>query len=306
MPKVNEMMTWVEASQRWLKSYQGKMYAVSCRQLGLEKRVRTRTASRQLANEWWVEKQAEIDAIPPEPECVEDIEEEIDENDYQFRTGKVSEEKHRQTEINLIAKRRKLLGGKIEELAYLVDRGLESPETLARHLLIERTLQKEYAAEGNSIGDYIDRFVRQKRTIANADGIDPERYSAYRAQINLFGTWADREKPIQCLDTHMMEDFHGHLLEQVAAKRLSYSYAKNILDTVKQFARYCYMHDVIQLPKNIVDNKTLAIKIPKTRSSATAHHFRTPAGKTSRRYSRSVFGFVIVGTLVSERLVQAL
>ena len=270
MPKVTELMTWVAASKRWLKMYQGKMYSISCRQLGLEKHERTRTASRQLANEWWTEKQKEIDVDPTEKLTLQDIEEEIDENDYQLRKGNIGEKQHRQTELNLRAKRRELLGGRVEELAYLVNRGLESPEALAQRLLVERALREEHAEEGEAIGDYIDRFVKQKRNKANADEIDPERYSAYRTQANFFGTWANRHEPVQSLNSRMMEEFHAHLLSLVAAKKMSPSYAKNTLDTAKQFARYCYMHDAIPIPKNIVDSKTLSITVPKTKSKTVS------------------------------------
>jgi len=57
MPTV-ELMSWVTDQKRWLKWYKGKMYSRSTRQLGTDP---TKEASRKAANEWWREKQAEID-----------------------------------------------------------------------------------------------------------------------------------------------------------------------------------------------------------------------------------------------------
>jgi hypothetical protein len=43
------LMTWVPARNGWMKWHRGKMYSVSCRQLGTEG---TKEASYQKANEW--------------------------------------------------------------------------------------------------------------------------------------------------------------------------------------------------------------------------------------------------------------
>ena len=51
-------MTWTAKQSRWIKEYRGKHYSVSCKQL---KTAKTKEASRQAANEWWLKKQEEID-----------------------------------------------------------------------------------------------------------------------------------------------------------------------------------------------------------------------------------------------------
>src|SRR5581483_8807540 len=51
-------MTWVPSTKRWAKNYLGKSYSVSCRQLGCQP---TKEASWKKANDWWEQKQAEID-----------------------------------------------------------------------------------------------------------------------------------------------------------------------------------------------------------------------------------------------------
>src|SRR4051812_9884222 len=54
-------MTWNAKRRGWLKHYRGRIYNVSCRQLGVEP---TKRASGEAANGWWVRKKLEVDAHP--------------------------------------------------------------------------------------------------------------------------------------------------------------------------------------------------------------------------------------------------
>ena len=55
-------MTWIPSGRRWIKKFKGKMYAVSCRQLGTDE---TKDASALAANAWWEAKEAELESAPP-------------------------------------------------------------------------------------------------------------------------------------------------------------------------------------------------------------------------------------------------
>jgi hypothetical protein len=55
----SDEMTWVKGQNRWMKSYRGKTYAVSPRQLGLADGTEEET--RASANSWWQEKRRQID-----------------------------------------------------------------------------------------------------------------------------------------------------------------------------------------------------------------------------------------------------
>src|SRR5438132_1057748 len=59
------LMTWVAASRRWIKKHRGKMYSVSCRQLGTDD---TKEASASAANDWWEAKEKELQSAPPTEE----------------------------------------------------------------------------------------------------------------------------------------------------------------------------------------------------------------------------------------------
>jgi hypothetical protein len=55
-------MTWQASTKRWFKKHKGRVYAVSCRQLGAEL---TKEGSTDAANAWWAAKLKEIETAPP-------------------------------------------------------------------------------------------------------------------------------------------------------------------------------------------------------------------------------------------------
>jgi len=55
----SDLMTWVESQKRWMKSYKGKTYSVSPKQLGLVDGTEAET--RHAAALWWEEKRRQID-----------------------------------------------------------------------------------------------------------------------------------------------------------------------------------------------------------------------------------------------------
>ncbi len=72
MPRTN-LMTWEDVPRRWRKLHRGKMYTVSCTQLGVRD---TKEASYQAANAWWVAKLAIINGEPrphSEPEVLAEL-----------------------------------------------------------------------------------------------------------------------------------------------------------------------------------------------------------------------------------------
>jgi|SRR5579884_246975 len=55
---VPELMTWIPAQRRWTKMYGGRRYYISARKLGCPE---TKEGSIHAANQWWRDKQAELD-----------------------------------------------------------------------------------------------------------------------------------------------------------------------------------------------------------------------------------------------------
>src|SRR5579884_3377101 len=71
---VPELMTWIPVQRRWTKMYCGRRYYVSARQLGT---LETKEASLAAANQWWRDKQSELDyayrASARKPAPMEDL-----------------------------------------------------------------------------------------------------------------------------------------------------------------------------------------------------------------------------------------
>src|SRR5690348_386414 len=53
-----ELMTWIPSQRRWTKMYLGRRFYISARQLGT---AETKEASLHAANQWWRDKQADLD-----------------------------------------------------------------------------------------------------------------------------------------------------------------------------------------------------------------------------------------------------
>ena len=70
MPRL-VLMTWVGSQKRWTKMYRGVRYYVSPKQLGTPE---TRAGSMAAANEWWRQKQEEIDRAGPFVKARADLE----------------------------------------------------------------------------------------------------------------------------------------------------------------------------------------------------------------------------------------
>lgn len=64
MPANFEMSWEGEPHFRWVRMHSGTRHRVKCRDLGLPESKWTKQDSYQAANEWWVKKKAELDAIP--------------------------------------------------------------------------------------------------------------------------------------------------------------------------------------------------------------------------------------------------
>lgn len=62
---VDELMTWDSSKNRWKRKHNGIMYRVSCSQL---KMPNTKFGSLTAANQWWRNKQAELEGSEPQPE----------------------------------------------------------------------------------------------------------------------------------------------------------------------------------------------------------------------------------------------
>ena len=241
-----ERMGWVTSMKRWQKRYQGKLYTISPRQLGVQSA--TKAASREAANQWWETKKAEIDkaAAPAIPIAVmEDpklklsfaIPPEIDEIVCLPREAWTKEQRAQWEGWN-----RQVRGKAIPLI-----RGFQS--------------LCEDEPTDRSVGSQVERFLARKLIKVDAGEIAPGRYESYRCEIEAFRDWIQAETLVQSITAAVLEDYLMHLHKQVARRVIAPKTAAGRLSTAKQFIRGLWEIDLIELPKNI-DGRKMRIKIP--------------------------------------------
>ena len=245
-------MSWVASTSQWQKRYGKKLYAVSCKQLGLPRHLWTKEGSRQEANAWWQAKQAELDG----------------------QAGDAAAERL------LVSAADRILAGE-DKQAVLMEtaKGVLGQEGYDEIVAAAEAKADRLFAPGPPTGRGLSVWVdKWKETLAAkvaSGGIDETRRAAYANEIGKFLVWAESQKVvgIDQLTAPILSDLHTHLLNKVgermeARKRgerggLSPHYAHSIFATAKQFITWLAVDkDLIALPKNIA-SKNMRIAIGK-------------------------------------------
>jgi integrase len=239
---VKPLMTYRRPRKGWVKKYKGQFHAVSCRQLGCEP---TEAGSVVLANEWWREKQAEIDALEP------DIEAEFLEvkRDYTLeRLAMVSQDEP----LDII----QALGGLIPE---------SKRKFVAQYL---RSAVLADIGDGpkveTDIGKLIDAWEESKEKASETGDIHPTRLASYRADAAKFRTFFAGQgiADASAIGPKTVDAFGDYL----DATGLAGTTKKNILLSFRQFVHFIHRRDAITaLPKNL-DDKVVGLGEPNVKT----------------------------------------
>jgi integrase len=216
-------MTWVPAGRRWRRVHKGKVYVVSCRQLGAPE---TKEASWRAANEWWERQQAIAD-IPPE-------------DDRLARAAKISNLVRDFSKLDDDARR--------EAVEALLGAGsYDSLKTQAGTMLASMTSPPP----GRTVTAQVEAWKTLLRAVCQSGQMSEGRYDAYCRNIGSFVAWIGPEAAIDAIDEAKLEGFFNHLSIQVAARTYSPNYAHTLLMTAKQFISRLAELKLIPLPGNI-------------------------------------------------------
>jgi integrase len=259
------LMTWVESQKRWTKWYRGTTHSVSPKKLGCPV---TKTGSADAANDWWTKKQAELDekAAKTKP-GQERYEKAISLNRQIAEWFREHLHEHEAYKGGMEEAR-----AKAAYLQRVLDTQDDLPEIDDYYEPLHGVSQAGYAVwqerfarhdpevpREKTVGAWVARWTERQRVAQIAS----DRYMKYQYCINYFRDWLGADREVTDIDSGIMEDYHGHLLGLVKQGKASSTYCKERLDTAKQFCRWLYERDLIPLPKNIANNKTLRIKIEK-------------------------------------------
>lgn len=216
-------MTWVPASRRWMRRYNGKWYAISCRKLGVPG---TKEASWRAANAWWEQQQALAD-VPPEDDRLE-------------RATRIS---HLVQDFSRLDDQ-----GRREAVEALLGKGsYDSLKSQAGAMLAgmdapppERTVRAQ-----------VEAWTTLLRGVCQSGQMSEGRYDAYCRKIRPFENWIGPQSPIDAIDEARLEGFFNHLTARVGAGEYSPTFAHELLMTAKQFVSRLAEMRLIPLPANI-------------------------------------------------------
>jgi integrase len=278
-------MTWVPGRKGWMKWYRGRNYSVSCRQLGTEP---TKEASWQAANEWWLEKEAELRgraAVPEKPldpasRSVKDLLERFPHDE--LRRIAVRGEAAR-TVLDILEKA-SVHGlpqgeGPFPRLAPLpIARNaiakLEQGESIPGEVISEvmshganKNLAPEYQQQyvkyldhvidanpvpkDRTIKGQMDGWARLQHSRHVAGKISAGRYDAYLRNVGVFVEWAGPSTDIATLDAPKIRAYYDWLCQRIGDKRFSTAYARSLLNAAKNFVSRVAELGLIPLPGNL-------------------------------------------------------
>jgi integrase len=217
------LMTWIPGGRRWRKVYKGKVYVVSCRQLGFPD---TKEASWKAANEWWGQQEKLAD-IPPEDDRLQRAAR-ISALVRDF--GKLDEEARKEAVETLLG------AGAYDGLkaqAGQIVTAISTPEPT-------RTVKAQ-----------VDGWCALLRGVCQSGQMSEGRFDAYCRNIRAFTGWIGEQTAIDAIDEAKLEGFFTHLTDKVGAGDYSPNYAHTLMMTAKQFISRLAELKLIPLPGNI-------------------------------------------------------
>lgn len=101
---------------------------------------------------------------------------------------------------------------------------------------------------GDALDDFVKDFLKSKEAAAKRRELSVARYEALRTGLKKFCDFLGSNRPITDLNTASLNRFREHLLQRVD-KGLSAASADTTLQVVKQFTKWCYQQELIDLPR---------------------------------------------------------
>ena len=243
------LMTWQAKQQRWFKKYRGKIHAVSCRQLNTE---RTKDGSVLAANLWWEEKRRKLDAQEQRPEP---------------STKEIRGIYHKMAQWYQSQGDRPAAADVLDEA---VSTGYADPlatlPAASKQVWADRFESLSNEQQGRiTVAVAAAKWIARQRSRAEAGLITVLLFEVYRRAVEYFATFVGTGKPVDAINTDLVDRFYNHLLTEIAEGAAD-TYTKSRFDITKQFIRYCVTMFDIPMPKNLVDPRFLTIKVRKTKN----------------------------------------
>ncbi len=130
-----------------------------------------------------------------------------------------------------------------------------------------------------TISGNLERFLRDKQEQVEKGNRSAGRFEWLRTSLNDFAKRFDEFEPITSLNSQALIDYRDFLKKKVADGDLSSYSARDALANVKQFARWAFEEELIDLPRKL-NSKDLSIDIePNEIETFTDHELRYMLGE---------------------------
>jgi integrase len=223
---VHYHMTWVASGRRWMKKYNGKWYAISCRKLGVPE---TKEASWKAANAWWEDQQRIADSAPPT------------EQDLRANALKV---------WSMVQDWQQLDEPSREKLVdSLVGAGQYQRIKNQADQMVASTV--EATPPDRAVKAQVEAWKQLLRGACQSRQMSEGRFDGYCRNIGKFVEWIGEDTAIDAIDEAKLEGFFNHLSGHVAAQKYSPHYAHTLMMTAKQFISRLAEMRLTPLPGNI-------------------------------------------------------
>ena len=143
-----------------------------------------------------------------------------------------------------------------------------SPARIDRDLWKDRLahLDPQAVPEDSSLGGQIAKYTARKEKYGQLGQISAGRARSTKIHLAKFCDWAGKGIPVVDLDEQVLEDFHVHLLEKIAAKKLAGTTASDCMSTVKSFVRWLWLSKAIPTLPRTLDRQCKNLVIGKSTS----------------------------------------
>ncbi|QGJ68807.1 Hypothetical protein PBC10988_4700 [Planctomycetales bacterium 10988] len=90
----------------------------------------------------------------------------------------------------------------------------------------------------DSIHHWVTQYLNGKRTKVQAGELSAGRYDPIRCHLQSFEKWFGKGASIKGISGKVLSDFHRGLLDQINSQRSSQDYAKDRMNTLKNFVHW--------------------------------------------------------------------
>jgi integrase len=165
--------------------------------------------------------------------------------------------------------------GRIKIDQSMIDFSDGSPGRIAKEIWrdrIARQLRTQGEAEtAKTVEANLARFLSQKRTQVACGDLSAGRFSNLQLHLELFRDFVGASNSVSAITSRVMIDYRTDLLDRVSRGELSSAYAKDRLETAKQFLRRLWLDETLAELPRVVASKgfTISSAAPEIKTHTT-------------------------------------